>query len=287
MKRILTLAFAITLLAAAPAQPFWGSFIGAIGNAVAGAIGIGGGGGINLSGLLPVSIKEARPVVEAAQRRLTQLQEINQVAASTLDHYAGIAGTLSSLGSLARFRADPTDWLQSTSADRYGTSGNWTQVLNGSTVAGGAVGAYGRASAPVPNWAGALGTLPAPLQDSVRREHATIELADAATVRSMSVLGDLRRSAPQRRRAHDALEQTTLDQANASQAMPALLGKVSVGQVRQIRGTEQTNQLLDALLEAELAGLKRDRDQLARSMDAAAEYRAMVMAQPAPAWRMP
>ena len=286
MTRKLAILFAFTLLLAAPAQPFWGAFFSAIGNAVGNAFGLGGGS-FSAAGLMPVTIKEATPVVEAAKNRLQELQRINSVATSTLDHYAGIAGTLRDLGSLSRFRAQATDWLRSSSANRYGTSGGWTRVLNGSSFGGGAVAAYGRASAPVPDWTAALPTLPSSLQSSVEREHATIELADAATVRSMSVLGEMRRLAPERRRAHDELERAALNPSNDSQALPALLGKVSVGQVRQVRGTEQTNQLLDALLEAELAGLKRDRDRLARSMDAAAEYRAMAAAQPAPLWRMP
>ena len=130
-------------------------------------------------------------------------------------------------------------------------------------------------------------SLPPPLQTSVRQEHATVELADAASVRSMAVLGEMRRLAPQRRLAHAQLEQVVLDPRNGSQAVPALLGKVSVGQVHQLRETEQTNQLLDALLEAELAGLKRERDRLARSMNAASEYQAMAANQPTPQWRMP
>lgn len=286
MTRKLATLFVFTLFVAAPAQPFWGAFFSAIGNAVGNAFGLGGGG-LSVAGLMPVSVKEARPVVEAARDRLQELRRINAVATSTLDHYSGVAGTLRDLGSLARFRAEATRWLQSSSADRYGTSGGWTSVLNGSHTTGGAVAAYGRASEPVPDWTSALPTLPSVLQDSVRREHATIELADAVSVRSMSVLGEMRRTAPDRRRAHDELERAALDPSNGSQALPALLGKVSVGQVRQIRGTEQTNQLLDALVEADLAALKRDRDRLARSMNAAAEYRAMAAVQPAPSWRMP
>ena len=286
MTRKLFIVLAFTLLLAAPAQPFWGAFFSAIGNAVGNAFGIGNGG-LSVAGLLPVTVKEATPVVEAARFRLQELQRINAVATSTLDHYAGIAGTLRDLGSLARFRAQATQWLKSSAADRFGTSGGWSRVLNGATVHGGAVAAYGRASAPVPDWNTVLPTLPSALQDSVQREHATIELADAVSVRSMSVLGEMRRLAPDRQRAHGELERAALDPSNDSQALPALLGKVSVGQVHQVRGTEQTNQLLDALLEAELAGLKRDRDRLARSMNSAAEYRALAAAQPAPSWRMP
>ena len=42
-----------------------------------------------------------------------------------------------------------------------------------------------------------------------------------------------------------------------------------------------------ATREAEVAGLKRERDRLAHSMQAAAEYRALAAAQPPPNWRMP
>ena len=284
-RKFTTLLLALLLLAA-PAPSFWGAFFAGIGKAVGKAIGFTTGG-IDAAGLMPVTVKSAKPVIDAAKDRLAQLQRMNSLASDTLNHYAGVAGTLRDLGSLQRFRAAPTQWLRSVSADRYGTSGPWARALNGAASAGGAVAAFGQAAAPVPDWTAALPTLPADLRAGVRREHATIELADAASVRSIAVLGEVRRLAPDRLRAHRELERAVLDPASASQALPALLGKVSVGQVRQIRGTEQTNQLLDALLEAELAGLKRDRDRLARSMEAAAEYRTMASAQPAPQWRMP
>lgn len=283
-KSAILLAF--LLLLASPAPSFWSAFFAGIGKAFGKVIGLATGG-FDAAGLMPVTIKSAQPVVDAANRRLAELQRINTFAKDTFDHYAGIAGTLRDLGSLQRFRAEATQWLRSTSADRYGTSGLWTRALNGDSTPGAAVTAYGQASAPVPDWSAALATLPGHLQASIRREHATLELADAASVRSMTILGEIRRLAPERRRAHAELERAALDPSNDSQALPALLGKVSVGQVRQIRGAEQTNQLLDALLEAELAGLKRDRDRLARSMEAAAEYRALAAAQPAPSWRMP
>lgn len=284
-KKSVILLLAVLLLAS-PAPSFWGAFFAGIGKAVGKAIGFTTGG-IGSAGLMPVTIKAAKPVVDAARERLTQLQRINSVASNTLDHYAGVAGTLRDLGSLQRFRAQQAEWLRTVSADRYGTSGPWTRALNGSSDVGAAVAAYGRAAAPVPDWTAALPTLPTDLRAAVEREHATIELADAASVRSLAVLGEVRRLAPDRRRAHQELEQSVLNPASNAQALPALLGKVSVGQVRQVRGTEQTNQLLDALLEAELAGLKRDRDRLARSMEAAAGYRTMAASQPPPQWRMP
>lgn len=284
-KKIAVTSLALLLLAT-PALPFWGGFFSAIGKAVGSALGLPQGG-LGLSGLMPVSIKAAQPVIDEAQKRLTALQQSNSIASDTLAHYMGVAGTLTSLGSLSRFRAQPTDWLRSAAADRFGTSGPWISAVNGEAGGAGTVAAYGRAAAPVPDWSAALQNLPPDLRDSVVREHASLELADAASVRSMAVLGEGRRLAPQRRQANSQLEQAVLDPSSQSQALPALLGKVSVAQVRQIRGIEQTNQLLDALLEAELADRKRERDRLARSMQAAADYRAIADAQPAPNWRMP
>ena len=286
MTKRLAILCILLLLAAGPAAPFWGAFFAGIGKAVGKAFGIGGGS-LGAAGLMPVTIRSAEPVIAAARQRLAELQRIQSMASNTLDHYAGVAGTLRELGNLNRFRAPASAWLRSVAADAHGTTAAWTRALNGETGPGSAVAAYGAAAARVPDWTGALPTLPGPWQENVRREHATLELADAATVRSMAVLGTLRRTAPDRDRAHAALESAALDPANAAQAVPALLGKVAVGQVRQIRGSEQTNLLLDALLEAELAGLKRDRDRLARSMQSAAAYRTAAAARSAPTWRMP
>ena len=286
MNRKLTVLCILTLLVAAPATPFWGAFFSSLGKAVGSAFGLSTGG-LSASGLMPVTVKAAKPVVDAANERLTELQRIHSMASDTLDHYSGLAGTLRDLGSLQRFRAEATDWLRTTAANRFGTSRAWTRALNGESTPAAAVAAYGAAGVAVPDWSQALPSLPGSLQDGVRREHATLELADAASVRSLAVLGELRRLAPERRRVNGELEASALNPSNAAQAMPALLGKVAVGQVRQVRGTEQTNQLLDALLEAELAGLKRDRDRMARSMQAAADYRAEVAAAPVPNWRMP
>ena len=286
MTRKIAIASLALLLLAAPALPFWGAFFAGIGKAVGKALGLPQGG-LGLNGLMPVTVKAAQPVIDEAQKRLAELELNNLIASDTLEHYMGVAGTLSSIGGFGRFRAQATNWLRSTAADRYGTSGPWIRAVNGDAVGSSVVSAYGRAAASVPNWSAALPTLPQSLRDGVLREHATLELADAASVRSMAVLGEGRRLAPQRRQANSQLEQAVLDPSAPSQALPALLGKVSVAQVRQIREIEQTNQLLDALLETELADRKRDRDRLARSMQAAAEYRALADSQPVPLWRMP
>ncbi len=280
-------ALCLLLLAlAAPARPFWGAFFAGIGKAVGSAIGIPQLGG-GLAGLMPVSIKAAKPVVDAANRRLGELQHIRSMASGTLEHFSGAVGTLRDAHSLTDFRATATRWLRSATADRFGTSAGWADAINGDAPSGTVVNAYGRASAPVPDWSGALPALDAGLQAGVRREHASLEIADAASVRALAVLGEARRLAAERSAAHASLERAALDPSNASHSMPALLGKLTVGQVRQLRSAEQANQLLDALLEAELAAAKRQRDRLARSMQAAAEYSELAAAQAAPLWRMP
>ena len=286
MKTKIAIAATVLLLAAAPAAPFWGAFFAGIGKAVGKAIGIPQLGGA-LDGLMPVTVKAAQPVVDAANLRLAQLREIRSMSTSTLEHFSGVAGTLRDLGNLGQFRARAASWLRSSSADRFGTSGAWSAALNGDTPRSDAARAFGSATADVPDWSAALSTLPTPLRVGVRREHASLELADAAAVRSIAVLGETRRLAAERRTANSRLERAALDPTAAAQSMPALLGKVSVGQLRQIDSAEHTNQLLDALLEAELAGLKRDRDRMARSMEAAAEYRALASSQPPANWRMP
>ena len=286
MTRKLAILCILLVVLAAPATPFWGAFFSGIGKAVGKAIGIPQMGG-GLSGLMPVTIKAAQPLIDAANKRLGELQHIRGMANGTLEHFSGVVGTLRDVHNLTDFRATATRWLRSATANRFGTSGGWVDAINGDAPAGDVVDAYGRASAPVPDWSGALSALDTDLQAGVRREHASLEIADAAAVRSLAVLGEARRLAAERMTAHANLERAVLDPSNASQSMPALLGKLTVGQLRQLGSAEQTNQLLDALLEAELATSKRERDQLARSMQAAAEYSQLAATQPAPQWRMP
>ena len=286
MTRKLAMLCVLLVVLAMPATPFWGGFFAGIGKAVGKAIGIPQLGG-GLAGLMPVTIKAAKPVVDAAKQRLGELQNITSMTNGTLDHFSGVVGTLRDVENLTNFRATATRWLRSATANRFGTSGGWAAAINGDSLGGSVVDAYGRASAPVPDWTGALPGLEMQLQAGVRREHASLEIADASTVRSLAVLGEARRLAAERRTAHDNLERAALNPSNDFQSTPALLGKLTVGQVRQLHTGEQTNQLLDALLEAELATSKRERDQLARSMRAAAEYSELVVAQPAPQWRMP
>ena len=161
MKRKLTVVCILTLLIAAPATPFWGAFFSSLGNAVGSAFGFSPSG-LNASGLMPVTIKAAQPVIDAAKERLAELQRIHSMASDTLDHYSGIAGTLRDLGSLQRFRAEATDWLRSTSADRFGTSGAWTRALNGQSSPAASVIAYSAAAVSVPDWSEALPSLPGP-----------------------------------------------------------------------------------------------------------------------------
>ena len=269
-------------LAATPALPFWGALFGGLGKLVGKAFGIE-----SVSGLMPVTIKSAKPVVDAARQRLSELQDIRGVAGGTLDHFSGVLGTLRELQDLDSFKAPATHWLRSVAADRFGTSAAWTSALNGDLPSARVVDAYSQATVPVPDWDRALPALDPLLLARVQREHASLEIADAASVRSLAVLGEARALAAQRASAHDNLERAALDPSNASQSMPALMGKLTLGQVRQLRSAEQTNQLLDALLESQLAASKRERDQLARSMSAAAAYSELAGSQLPPAWRMP
>ena len=144
MNRKLTIVCILTLLLAAPATPFWGAFFSSLGKAVGNAFGFSSGS-LNASGLMPVTVKAAKPVVDAAKERLTELQNIHSMASETLEHYSGLAGTLRDLGSLQRFRAEATNWLRTTAANRFGTSGAWTRALNGESTPSAAVAAYSRA----------------------------------------------------------------------------------------------------------------------------------------------
>ena len=286
MKHKLIIVTLVCLLAATPAQPFWGAFFKGIGKAVSSAIGFPGSA-IDAAGLMPVTIKSAQPIMDAAQQRLQQLQEVKTTVNNTLDYYKGAIGTLRELGRLDRYLAPASSWFSSSTADAFGTSGNWVQVLNGTAGTNDIPAAYSKAVVQVPDWSSALHTLPGNLHAGIQQEHATLELTDAASIRAMAVLGELRRQAPATGQTLNELERAASDTSDQAHALPALLGKLSVGQVSQLRSNAITNQLLDVLVESNLARMKQNRDSLARSMQTAAEFEMLAAAQPNPNWRMP
>jgi len=161
------------------------------------------------------------------------------------------------LPGLPRHKLSFTPWRFSSSTNAYGTSGGWTSAINSG---GGVVPGYRRATEPLRTFGAALASIPANQVERVKRDFATVELTDAANLHGMEVLGLQRAKARANEVAIQNLEGASLSTSDRMNTEIAVLNKINAAGMMAIRASQDTNQLLVAVLEHQVAESKRLRD---------------------------
>jgi hypothetical protein len=193
-----------------------------------------------------------------------------------------------------RYRAITTPWLDSSSANTYGTTAMWTAGINsGSGVPAG----YSAATEPLGTYDAALGNVPSDQLRRVKTDYATVELTDGANMTGMQTLGQLRANAAQVQAAIANLEADSLSSDPNMNTQIAVLNKINAANVIALRNSQDTNKLLATLAEEQIVQSKRQRDAEARAFDqhiqfmsqgqAAMTAQAAGASQAMLAWRMP
>ena len=161
------------------------------------------------------------------------------------------------LPNLWQHRFSPTAWRFSQSTNTYGTTAGWTQGINtGIAVAEG----YRQAVERLALYGSAYDRIPADQIDRARSDYATIELADAANLHGMEVLGAQRAKARTTESAISTLEAVTLDETQSLNTQVAVLNKINATNMMALRAGQDTNQLLVSLLEQQITEAKARRD---------------------------
>jgi hypothetical protein len=140
----------------------------------------------------------------------------------------------------------------------------WLAAVN--TGAGG-MGGYRRATQPLNVYGGASDTLPADAWARARARYGQVELVDASTAQGLETIGQIRLHAPDVLSATKALEDDSLSDTDDLNTLIAVLNKISAGTVLSIRTSQNANQLLLSLLEAQLLDATRRRDTDVASMN--------------------
>jgi hypothetical protein len=105
-----------------------------------------------------------------------------------------------------------------------------------------------------------LDQLVADVQQRAKTAYATVELADGLNVHSLEMLGYLRRHSTDVELALRRLEDDSFSSDPALNTQVAVLNKINASTVSSVRMTKDTNQILIALLETQLAAAKRQRE---------------------------
>lgn len=215
-------------------------------------------GQVPFLGGLPVF--DATNFGNAIKRHLEMVKQYEQLVLTyeqlilEYEHFLWMAKQLPGLPSHA---LSYTPWRYSSSTDVYGTSGGWTQAIN---TGAGVIPGYRRATEPLRTFGAALSNIPANQIERVKTDYATVELADAANLHGIEVLGLQRAKAKMNERAILELETATLSTADEMNTQIAVLNKVNAAGMMAVRASQDTNQLLVAVLEHQIAESKRRRD---------------------------
>src|SRR5690606_20748410 len=118
-----------------------------------------------------------------------------------------------------------------------------------------------------------LANIPANQVERVKTDYATVELTDAANLHGIEVLGLQRAKAKANERAILELEAATLSTADEMNTHIAVLNKINAAGMMAIRASQDTNQLLVAVLEHQIAESKRRRDAEAAEVGDHAAFR--------------
>lgn len=196
----------------------------------------------------------------AIKRHLEMIKQYEQLVLTyeqlilEYEHFLWMA---KQLPGLPRHALSYTPWRYSSSTDVYGTSGGWTQAIN---TGGGVIPGYRRATEPLRTFGAALANIPANQIERVKTDYATVELTDAANLHGIEVLGLQRAKAKANERAILELEAATLSTADEMNTHIAVLNKINAAGMMAVRASQDTNQLLVAVLEHQIAESKRRRD---------------------------
>ena len=166
-------------------------------------------------------------------------------------------------------------WLASVPPrDSFGLLGAWSETVN---HGGTALAAYRGATEDLETHADVSGLGPH-LSNRERRRYAAVEQADGIEVHALETIGLLRGNAAVTEQAILGLETDILTDDPDFNTEVALLNKLTAAQVVALRAQQDTNKLLVALLEQQMAATKAWREHAAISINNDIGFRARVSA---------
>lgn len=155
-------------------------------------------------------------------------------------------------------------WQLSASANTYGSTGAWTNAVDSGASP---IDGYNQATDPLGIYGPAFAQIPADQIGRVKSDYASVELADAANIHSLAVLGALRSKASEAEKSIGSMESASLWDDPDFNTEIAVLNKINATDVMGLRTGQETNQLLVSLLEQTVTESKARRDAEAEAID--------------------
>lgn len=157
----------------------------------------------------------------------------------------------------SRYRPIATPYLNLVATDTYASNAGWVYTANTGWEA---TSGYQSSTNTLKTYGPSLEQLSADEQQRTRTAYGTVELADGLNVHALEMLGYLRRHSTDVEFALRRLEDDSFSSDPDLNTQVAVLNKINAATVSSVRMTKDTNQILIALLETQLAAAKRQRE---------------------------
>jgi len=198
------------------------------------------------------------------QTYTTELQTRNQIIAAY-----NLAFQMSRMPQnlAARYQSNFSQWTNVSTPDSYGNTSAWVNALNiGGTSS--ATQAYNSAVVQVQKYpVGEYSSLDSGTRAIVANQYATSDLAQGTTTSTLSTLGTIRSNSQAFAAKLANLEADTYSTDPSQQTEAALLAKINAATLLQIHSQQDTNQLLEALIQQQLVSQKQQIDAQNRTLN--------------------
>lgn len=203
-----------------------------------------------------------------------QLQQLQQTYSLYLQQYQFLQREAQQLQNMnARYRARFSQWRQLTSTDTFGNTSTWVSGVNGGNPAT-ILNGYSGIVPALPSYP--MTELSPELQSTVKMQHGSFELEDAANVQSLRTIGEIRGNAQAIESMLARLEDDSLSPDDRQNTQVAVLNKINVGNMVLARSIQDTNKLLVQVLEQTTQRNTVDRSQQGQQLNDAVRVRQLL-----------
>jgi hypothetical protein len=178
----------------------------------------------------------------------------------------------------ARYRAQFSQWRNTSALDAYGNTGGWINGIDSGLVSAVNAGYQRATTLLLPYSPSELARMNTDELARVESQYATVELADGANTTAMATIGSIRGSAQDIQTHMGNLEQDSLASDPHLNTEVSVLNKINAAGVLTLRTLQDSNKLLASLLEQQTILVKQQRESTANTINADIERQASLLA---------
>lgn len=203
------------------------------------------------------------------EQQYEQLVRNYQMVRAQYEHMLQMARRVP-VNMMQRYRSLAAPWRPVDAANASGKTAGWIESMNTGVAA---AASYTKAVEDLVSIESAAGHMDAAQFDRLKTNLATVELVDGSNVHTLGTLGRLRSASESVEHAINDLELDSLSSDPAMNTELAVLNKINAATIIALRRTQDTNNVLVGMAEAQVIANKRTRDAEARALNTELRYR--------------